>query len=99
MFTIKISEIIFQVVEAAVEALRSHGAGVSSVRFICGTQDIHKQLESKISEFHGREDSILYPSCFDANAGLFEQICGPEVRKSVIVCFVIILVLGRNTLR
>merc|ERR1719219_2318597 len=67
-----------EVVEAAVEALRSHGAGVSSVRFICGTQDIHKQLESKISEFHGREDSILYPSCFDANAGLFEQICGPE---------------------
>ena len=70
-----------EVVEAAVEALRSHGAGVSSVRFICGTQDIHKELEEKISEFHGREDSILYPSCFDANAGLFEQICGPEVEK------------------
>merc|ERR1711973_141400 len=66
------------VVEAAVEALRTHGAGVSSVRFICGTQDIHKQLEDKISKFHGREDTILYPSCFDANAGLFEQICGPE---------------------
>jgi glycine C-acetyltransferase len=48
-------------------------------RFICGTQDIHKDLEDKISKFHGREDSILYPSCFDANAGLFEQICGPEV--------------------
>ena len=70
-----------QVVEAAIEALRSHGAGVSSVRFICGTQDIHKELENKISKFHGREDTILYPSCFDANAGLFEQICGPEVGK------------------
>ena len=70
-----------QVVEAAIEALRSHGAGVSSVRFICGTQDIHKDLENKISKFHGREDTILYPSCFDANAGLFEQICGPEVGK------------------
>merc|ERR1712002_921242 len=67
-----------EVVEAGVAALRSHGAGMSSVRFICGTQDIHKQLEEKISKFHGREDSILYPSCFDANAGLFEQICGPE---------------------
>merc|ERR1719461_431599 len=67
-----------EVVEAAIDALKSHGAGVSSVRFICGTQDIHKELEDKISKFHGREDSILYPSCFDANAGLFEQICGPE---------------------
>jgi len=67
-----------EVVEAAIQALRTHGAGVSSVRFICGTQDIHKELEDKISKFHGREDSILYPSCFDANAGLFEQICGPE---------------------
>merc|ERR1711983_701887 len=66
------------VVQAAIDALKSHGAGVSSVRFICGTQDIHKELEDKISKFHGREDSILYPSCFDANAGLFEQICGPE---------------------
>jgi len=67
-----------EVVQAAIDALKSHGAGVSSVRFICGTQDIHKELEDKISKFHGREDSILYPSCFDANAGLFEQICGPE---------------------
>lgn len=67
-----------EVVESAIEALKSHGAGLSSVRFICGTQDIHKNLENKISKFHGREDSILYPSCFDANAGLFEQICGPE---------------------
>ena len=82
------------VVQAAIDALKSHGAGVSSVRytvenevkhnfgfrFICGTQDIHKELEDKISQFHGREHSILYPSCFDANAGLFEQICGPEVK-------------------
>merc|ERR1711936_475596 len=67
-----------EVVEAGVAALRSHGAGVSSVRFICGTQNIHKQLEAKIARFHEREASILYPSCFDANAGLFEQICGPE---------------------
>merc|ERR1719228_811772 len=66
------------VIQAAVDALHTHGAGVSSVRFICGTQDIHKELEDKISKFHGREDTILYPSCFDANAGLFEQICGPE---------------------
>merc|ERR1712123_225420 len=67
-----------EVIQAAIEALKTHGAGLSSVRFICGTQDIHKDLEAKISKFHGREDSILYPSCFDANAGLFEQICGPE---------------------
>merc|ERR1711970_1711567 len=66
------------VIQAAIDALNTHGAGVSSVRFICGTQDIHKELEDKISKFHGREDTILYPSCFDANAGLFEQICGPE---------------------
>jgi len=66
------------VIQAAIDALKTHGAGVSSVRFICGTQDIHKDLEDKISKFHGREDTILYPSCFDANAGLFEQICGPE---------------------
>jgi len=67
-----------EVVEAGVQALKSHGAGVSSVRFICGTQDIHKELEAKIAKFHDREAAILYPSCFDANAGLFEQICGPE---------------------
>ena len=58
--------------------MKSHGAGLSSVRFICGTQDIHKKLESQIAEFHGREDTILYASCFDANAGLFEQLLGPE---------------------
>eukprot|EP00095_Tigriopus_kingsejongensis_P010848 maker-scaffold1333_size47127-snap-gene-0.9 protein:Tk10848 transcript:maker-scaffold1333_size47127-snap-gene-0.9-mRNA-1 annotation:"2-amino-3-ketobutyrate coenzyme a mitochondrial" len=67
-----------EVVEASIQALRTHGSGLSSVRFICGTQDIHKELEDKISRFHGREDTILYASCFDANAGLFEQILGPE---------------------
>lgn len=59
-------------------ACDSHGAGVSSVRFICGTQDIHKELEKEIAEFHGREDAIIYPSCFDANAGIFEVLLGPE---------------------
>lgn len=60
------------------QLLEQYGAGLSSVRFICGTQDIHKQLEQKISQFHGREDAILYASCFDANAGLFEAILTPE---------------------
>jgi len=64
--------------QAGIDALRTHGAGLSSVRFICGTQDIHKTLEKQIAQFHGREDSILYASCFDANAGLFEQLLGPE---------------------
>nr|XP_032836520.1 2-amino-3-ketobutyrate coenzyme A ligase, mitochondrial isoform X3 [Petromyzon marinus] len=67
-----------EVVEAARSALLTHGAGLSSVRFICGTQDIHKQLEKQLSEFHGQEDCILYPSCFDANAGLFEALLGPD---------------------
>jgi len=62
------------VVAAAKAALDSHGFGLSSVRFICGTQDIHKQLEKKIAEFHGKEDAILYASCFDANAGIFEAL-------------------------
>merc|ERR1712062_714834 len=66
------------VTQAGIDALKTHGAGLSSVRFICGTQDIHKKLEGQIAEVHGREDSILYASCFDANAGLFEQILGPE---------------------
>lgn len=60
------------------DALKSHGAGMSSVRFICGTTDIHKQLEKKISEFHGREESILFPSCFDANAAIFETLLTPD---------------------
>lgn len=66
------------VVEHAKRALDSHGFGLSSVRFICGTQDIHKRLERVISDFHGTEDTILYPSCFDANAGLFEGILNHE---------------------
>lgn len=63
-----------RVVAAAHSALDERGFGLSSVRFICGTQDVHKQLEKAISDFHGTEDTILYPSCFDANAGLFEQV-------------------------
>ncbi|MBQ4864430.1 glycine C-acetyltransferase [Pseudoalteromonas sp. MMG013] len=65
-------------IEAAKQGLDAHGFGVASVRFICGTQDIHKTLEAKISEFLQTEDTILYSSCFDANAGLFETILGPE---------------------
>lgn len=61
-------------VEAGKKALESHGAGLSSVRFICGTTDLHMDLEEKISKFHNREDTILYASCFDANAGFFETI-------------------------
>ncbi|MFM1872659.1 MAG: hypothetical protein RL398_2081 [Planctomycetota bacterium] len=63
---------------AAKAAVDSHGLGLASVRFICGTQDIHKTLERKISAFLGTEDTILYSSCFDANGGLFETITGPE---------------------
>lgn len=67
-----------EVIEASKKALDTHGAGLSSVRFICGTQDLHKQLENRISEFHGREDTILYASCFDANAGIFETLLSAE---------------------
>ena len=67
-----------QLIQAAQEGLETHGFGVASVRFICGTQDIHKKLESTISEFLGMEDCILYPSCFDANGGLFETFLGPN---------------------
>ncbi len=67
-----------KVVEAAKAAIDSHGFGLSSVRFICGTQDIHKELERKISEFLGTEDTILYAAAFDANGGVFEPILGPE---------------------
>ncbi|XP_063956791.1 2-amino-3-ketobutyrate coenzyme A ligase, mitochondrial-like [Lytechinus pictus] len=67
-----------EVIDAAKQALDEYGAGLSSARFICGTQDIHKDLEQKIALFHGREDSILYASCFDANAGLFEAMLTPE---------------------
>ena len=67
-----------ELIKAAQQGLDDHGFGVASVRFICGTQDIHKTLEQKISEFLETEDTILYSSCFDANAGLFETILGPD---------------------
>lgn len=67
-----------EVITAAKEALDSHGFGVASVRFICGTQDLHKQLERTISEFFGTDDTILYAACFDANGGLFEPLLGAE---------------------
>ena len=67
-----------EVIAAAHKALDDFGYGMASVRFICGTQTIHKQLEARISEFLGTEDTILYPSCFDANGGLFETLLGKE---------------------
>lgn len=67
-----------ELIAASKEALDDHGFGMASVRFICGTQDLHKDLEAKISKFLGMEDTILYSSCFDANAGLFETLLGPE---------------------
>ena len=66
------------IVEAAHKALDDWGYGLSSVRFICGTQEIHKELEAKISEFLGTEDTILYAACFDANGGLFEPLFDAE---------------------
>jgi glycine C-acetyltransferase len=66
------------VVQAAHHALDSHGFGMSSVRFICGTQDIHKELEAKLARFHGTEDTILYAACFDANGGVFEPLFGEK---------------------
>src|SRR6201999_2556269 len=63
-----------KVLEAAKQALDTHGYGLSSVRFICGTQDIHKTLEQKISKFLGTEDTILYAAAFDANGGVFEPL-------------------------
>ncbi|THD69204.1 glycine C-acetyltransferase [Robertkochia marina] len=67
-----------EVVQAAKDTLDSHGFGMSSVRFICGTQDIHKELEEKIASFYGTEDTILYAAAFDANGGVFEPLLGPE---------------------
>ena len=66
------------VIKASKDALDTHGFGMSSVRFICGTQDIHKELERKIAEFYHTEDTILYAAAFDANGGLFEPLFGPE---------------------
>ncbi|HEY0740392.1 MAG TPA: glycine C-acetyltransferase [Chryseosolibacter sp.] len=67
-----------RVIEAAKKAIDTHGFGMSSVRFICGTQDIHKELEKKISDFLGTEDTILYAAAFDANGGVFEPLFGAE---------------------
>jgi len=67
-----------EVVQAAKDAMDSHGFGMSSVRFICGTQDIHKKLESKIADFYGTQDTILYAAAFDANGGVFEPLLGKE---------------------
>ena len=65
-----------EVIAAAKAALDTHGFGMASVRFICGTQDLHKQLEKKIADFFGTADAILYAACFDANGGLFEPLLG-----------------------
>jgi glycine C-acetyltransferase len=67
-----------EVIQAAKDAMDTHGFGMSSVRFICGTQDIHKELERKIAEFYGTEDTILYAAAFDANGGVFEPLFGAE---------------------
>src|ERR1700721_252098 len=67
-----------RVIEAAHSTVDSRGYGMSSVRFICGTQDIHKELEEKLSKFLGTEDTILYVACFDANGGVFEPLLGEE---------------------
>jgi len=67
-----------KLIEAAHQALDKYGFGLASVRFICGTQDIHKELEKKIARFYGMDDAILYSSCFDANGGLFESFLGAE---------------------
>ncbi len=67
-----------EVIDAAKNALDTHGFGMSSVRFICGTQDIHKELEAKIAQFYGTEDTILYAAAFDANGGVFEPLFGEE---------------------
>ena len=66
------------IVDAARQGLQTHGFGMASVRFICGTQDLHKRLEVEIAQFLGTEDAILYTSCFDANGGLFETLLGPD---------------------
>lgn len=67
-----------EVIQAAKDTLDTHGFGMSSVRFICGTQDIHKELEAKIADFYQTEDTILYAAAFDANGGVFEPLLGPE---------------------
>ena len=67
-----------ELIQAGKDALDKYGYGMASVRFICGTQPVHLELEKRISEFLGMEETILYSSCFDANGGLFETLLGPE---------------------
>ena len=67
-----------RLIDAASSTMQEHGFGLASVRFICGTQDIHKKLEQTIARFMSTEDTILYSSCFDANGGLFETLLGKE---------------------
>ncbi|KNC48542.1 2-amino-3-ketobutyrate coenzyme A ligase [Thecamonas trahens ATCC 50062] len=67
-----------ELIQAGKDALDSHGLGLASVRFICGTQDIHKELEANVAKFHGMDDAILYAACFDANAGIFEALFTPD---------------------
>lgn len=67
-----------ELIKTAQDGVEKYGFGLSSVRFICGTQTIHKELEEQLAQFHGKEDAILYAACFDANAGLFETLLGPE---------------------
>ncbi len=67
-----------RLIAAATEAMKSHGFGMASVRFICGTQDLHRQLESRLATFLGKDDAILFAACFDANAAVFEPLLGPE---------------------
>ncbi len=67
-----------EIVKAASEAMERYGFGLGSVRFICGTQELHKELEAQVADFTGMDDAILYSSCFDANGGLFETLLGPE---------------------
>lgn len=74
-----------EVVDGARAALESHGAGLSSVRFICGTQDIHLELEKRLAKLHGTDDAILYAACFDANAGIFEV--KKLLRKSLLMSY------------
>jgi glycine C-acetyltransferase len=78
------------VVKAAHEGLETRGYGMSSVRFICGTQDIHRELENRVTELLGTEDTILFPSCMDANAGVFEAILTSEdvmISDRLVSCF------------
>ena len=70
-----------RLIAAAKRAMDDHGFGMASVRFICGTQDLHRALETTLAQYLGMEDSILFAACFDANGGLFEPLLGPEVDR------------------